>query len=213
MRKSLLSRAAAATVASSALALSLIAAPASQANEGNTSLATVLQAGQAKFDRDFKDYDILTKAVEAVLAAKPDSPVSVLTKGDVELTAFIPNDRAFMNLASALTGKKVTTESKAFNAVAGLGIPMVEQVLQYHVVPGAPILSQDALKANGARLTTALDGKTIRVRVNESQPSITLVDGATKLPNPKVILSQVDINKGNKQVAHGINAVLLPMNP
>lgn len=213
MRKSLLSRAAAATVASSALALSLIAAPASQANEGNTSLATVLQAGQAKFDRDFKDYDILTKAVEAVLAAKPDSPVSVLTKGDVELTAFIPNDRAFMNLASALTGKKVTTESKAFNAVAGLGVPMVEQVLQYHVVPGAPILSQDALKANGARLTTALDGKTIRVRVNESQPSITLVDGATKLPNPKVILSQVDINKGNKQVAHGINAVLLPMNP
>ncbi len=213
MRKSLLSRAAAATVASSALALSLIAAPASQANEGNTSLATVLQAGQAKFDRDFKDYDILTKAVEAVLAAKPDSPVSVLTKGDVELTAFIPNDRAFMNLASALTGKKVTTESKAFNAVAGLGIPMVEQVLQYHVVPGAPILSQDALKANGARLTTALDGKTIRVRVNESQPSITLIDGATKLPNPKVILSQVDINKGNKQVAHGINAVLLPMNP
>lgn len=213
MRKSFLSRAAAATVASSALALSLIAAPASQANEGNTSLATVLQAGQAKFDRDFKDYDILTKAVEAVLAAKPDSPVSVLTKGDVELTAFIPNDRAFMNLASALTGKKVKTESKAFNAVAGLGIPMVEQVLQYHVVPGAPILSQDALKANGARLTTALDGKTIRVRVNEAQPSITLVDGATKLPNPKVILSQVDINKGNKQVAHGINAVLLPMNP
>lgn len=213
MRTSFLSRAAAATVASGALALSLIAAPASQANEGNTSLASVLQAGQAKFDRDFKDYDILTKAVEAVLAAKPDSPVSVLTKGDVELTAFIPNDRAFMNLASALTGKKVKTESKAFNAVASLGIPMVEQVLQYHVVPGAPILSQDALKANGARLTTALDGKTIGVRVNESQPSITLVDGATKLPNPKVILSQVDINKGNKQVAHGINAVLLPMNP
>jgi hypothetical protein len=39
------------------------------------------------------------------------------------------------------------------------------------------------------------------------------VDRATKLPNPKVILDQVDIIKGNKQVAHGIDAVLLPMNP
>lgn len=213
MRKSFISRAAAAGVAAGALALSLIAAPASQADEGTTSLATVLQAGQAKFDRDFTDYDVLTKAVEAVLAAKPDSAVSVLADGDTALTAFIPNDRAFMNLATALTGKKVKTERAAFKAVAGLGIPTVEQVLLYHVVPGATILSQDALKANGARLNTALEGKTVRVRVNESKPSITLVDGATKLPNPKVILSQVDINEGNKQVAHGIDAVLLPMNP
>ena len=213
MRKSFISRAAAAGVAAGALALSLIAAPASQADEGNTSLATVLQAGQAKFDQDFRDYDILTKAVEAVLAANPDSAVSVLADGDTALTAFIPNDRAFMNLASALTGKKVKTERKAFNTVAGLGIPAVEQVLLYHVVPGATILSQDALQANGATLNTALEGETIRVRVNASKPSITLVDGAKKLPNPRVILSQVDINEGNKQVAHGINAVLLPANP
>jgi len=213
MRTSFFSRAAAAGVAAGALALSLIAAPASQAADGTTSLATVLQAGQAKFDRDFKDYDILTKAVETVLAAKPDSAVSVLADGDTALTAFIPNDQAFMNLASTLTGKKVKTERKAFNAVAGLGVPMVEQVLLYHVVPGATILSQDALQANGARLDTALEGETIRVRVNASKPSITLVDGATKLKNPQVILSQVDINEGNKQVAHGINAVLLPSNP
>ena len=213
MRKSFIARAAATGVAAGALALSLIAAPASQADEGTTSLATVLQAGQAKFDKDFRDYDILTKAVETVLEAKPDSAVSVLADGDTALTAFIPNDRAFMNLASALTGKKVKTERKAFNTVAGLGIPMVEQVLLYHVVPGSTILSQDALQANGATLNTALEGETIRVRVNASKPSITLVDGAKKLKNPKVILSQVDINEGNKQVAHGIDAVLLPMNP
>ena len=213
MRKSFIARAAATGVAAGALALSLIAAPASQADEGTTSLATVLQAGQAKFDKDFADYDILTKAVEAVLASNPDSAVSVLADGDTALTAFIPNDRAFMNLASALTGKKVKTERKAFNTVAGLGIPMVEQVLLYHVVPGSTILSQDALQANGATLNTALEGETIRVRVNTSRPSITLVDGATKLKNPKVILSQVDINEGNKQIAHGIDAVLLPMNP
>lgn len=213
MRTSLITRAAAAGAAAGALALSLLAAPAAQAADGTTSLATVLKAGQAKFDKDFADYDILTKAVEAVLAAKPDSPVKVLADGNTAVTAFIPNDQAFMNLASALSGKKVSTESAAFKAVAGLGIPTVEQVLQYHVVPGPAILSADALKANGAKLKTALNGKTIGVKVNTSAPSITLVDKATKLPNAKVILTQVDINEGNKQVAHGIDAVLLPMNP
>ena len=39
------------------------------------------------------------------------------------------------------------------------------------------------------------------------------VNYAPKLANPRVNLDQVDINKGNKQVAHGINAVLLPIAP
>jgi uncharacterized surface protein with fasciclin (FAS1) repeats len=193
-------------------ATALVAAPAAQAADGTTSLATVLKAGQAKFDRDFKDYDIVTKAVETVLAAKPDSAVKVLADGNTALTAFIPNDQAFLNLASALTGKKVKTEAGAFKAVAGLGVDTVETVLLYHVVPGATILSGDALKANGAKLKTAVDGKVIRVKVTNA-PAIILGDYAPKLPNPRVILDQVDINEGNKQVAHGINAVLLPIAP
>jgi len=190
----------------------LAAAPSSSAADGTTSLASVLKAGQAKFDKDYKDYDILTKAVETVLAAKPDSPVKVLTDGNTALTAFIPNDQAFINLASALSGKKVGSEAAAFKAVAGLGVDTVEQVLLYHVVPGKTILSADAVKANGAKLPTADDGKVIRVTVTK-KPSIILGDYAPKIPNPRVILSQVDINKGNKQVAHGINAVLLPFAP
>lgn len=187
----------------------LTAPAASAANDGTVSLATVLKAGQAKFDQDFTDYDIVTKAVEAVLAAKPNSPVKVLADGTTALTAFIPNDQAFINLATALSGKPVKTEAAAFAAVAGLGIDTVEQVLEYHVVPGKPILSGDALKANGAKLKTALPGKVIRVTVTK-KPSIILGDYNTKLRNPRVILTQVDINKGNKQVAHGIDAVLLP---
>ena len=187
-------------------------APAAQANEGETSLATVLEVGQSKFDRDFADFDILTRAAETVLAAKPDSNVKLLADGSVALTVFAPTDRAFMNLASALTGKKIKTEAAAFKAVAGLGVDTVEQVLLYHVVPGAPILSQDALKANGAKLQSAVDGKTIGVRVT-SKPAIILKDYAPKIANPRVILSKVDINKGNKQVAHGINGVLLPFAP
>jgi len=210
MRKSTTMRAAAlgtsALIAAGALAL---APSAVAADDGTTSLATVLKAGQAKFDKDFKDYDILTKAIETVLAAKPNSPVKVLADGTTALTAFIPNDQAFINLASALTGHSVKTEAAAFAAVAGLGVDTVEQVLEYHVVPGATILSGDALKANGAKLKTALPGKVIKVKVT-GKPAIILVDYNTKLPNPKVILTQVDINEGNKQVAHGIDAVLMP---
>jgi uncharacterized surface protein with fasciclin (FAS1) repeats len=201
----------AALAAAALIPLGLIAAApsASAANDGTTSLATVLKAGQAKFDKNAKDYDIVTKAVEAVLAAKPNSPVKVLADGTTALTAFIPNDQAFKNLASALSGKTVKSEAAAFAAVAGLGIDTVEQVLEYHVVPGATIMSGDALKANGAKLATALPNKVIRVSVIGA-PAIILKDYNPKLANPKVILSQVDINKGNKQVAHGIDAVLLP---
>ena len=200
-----------ASVAIAAGALAL-APSASAADDGTTSLASVLKAGQAKFDKDFTDYDIVTKAVETVLAAKPDSAVKVLADGNTPVTAFIPNDQAFMNLASKLTGKKVKTEAGAFKAVAGLGVDTVEQVLLYHVVPGKTILSGDALKANGAKLPTADAGKVIRVTVTK-KPSIILGDYAPKLTNPRVILDQVDINKGNKQVAHGIDRVLLPFQP
>lgn len=205
MKRSLLALAAAA-----ALPLGLVmAAPASAANDGTTSLATVLDAGNAAFDRNAGDFDILTKAIEAVLAAKPNSAVKVLADGSTALTAFIPTDRAFINLASALSGHSVRTEQAAFEAVAGLGINTVEQVLLYHVVPGATILSEDALGADGAKLQTALKGKVITVDVTDT-PSIILRDYNKGLADPRVILAKVDINEGNKQVAHGINAVLLP---
>lgn len=203
-----------AIIGSAALALSLAAVPA-QADEeaaelGTTSLAEVLTSGQTAFDRDFTDYDILTAAVQAVLKAKPNSPVKVLADGDTALTAFIPNDRAFQRLVKALTGKTLKSERRIFQAVAGLGIDTVENVLLYHVVPGATIDSSQALQANGARLQTALPGKVIRVTVQDSPAAIILRD-YNKLPDPRVILSQVDINQGNKQIAHGINRVLIPV--
>jgi uncharacterized surface protein with fasciclin (FAS1) repeats len=198
---------------SAALALTTVVLPASAQDApalGNQSLAAVLTAGQTAFDRDFSDYDILTAAVLAVLKAKPNSAVKVLTEGDKAVTAFIPNDRAFQRLVKDLTGKNFKNERAVFNAVAKLGIPTVEAVLLYHVVPGATIDSAQALQANGASLDTALKGKVIKVEVQQNPPVITLVD-YNKLPDPRVLLSQVDINKGNKQIAHGINRVLLPV--
>jgi uncharacterized surface protein with fasciclin (FAS1) repeats len=202
----------AAAFGAAALLGAAIIAPTAQAAEGETSLASVLKVGQSKFDKDFADFDILTRAAETVLAAKPNSNVKLLADGSVALTVFAPTDQAFMNLASALTGEKIKTEAAAFKAVAGLGVDTVEQVLLYHVVPGAPILSQDALKANGAKLKSADMNKTIKVKVTKA-PAIILRDKAPKLANPRVILTLVDINKGNKQVAHGIDGVLLPFAP
>ena len=173
---------------------------------GTKSLAAILTAKNS-FDRNSKNFDILTAAVLAVLKAKPNSAVKALTQGDVALTAFIPNDGAFKSLVHALTKKGVPTEKGAFEAVAGLGIDTVEAILLYHVVPGAAILSETALKANGASLTTALAGKVIKVSVKGTK--IDLGD-YSKLRNPKVLLSGVDINRGNKQVAHAIDFVLLP---
>lgn len=205
-------------IAASALATSaVVAVPAANAQHrtaakaavGTTALATVLAPYKDSFNNNWHDYNIVTHAVFAVLDAKPDSAVKVLASGDTALTAFIPNDKAFQTLVRQLTGKTIKTEEGVFTAVASLGIPTVEQVLLYHVVPGATITSAMALKSNGAVLKTAL-GKSIRVAVYH-RGEISLWDANKLVRNPRVILSQVDINKGSAQIAHGIDRVLLPI--
>jgi uncharacterized surface protein with fasciclin (FAS1) repeats len=208
MRKTL-----AGIAAASALTLTVGAgavAPAAMATDGTTSLASVLTAKTPKFDKNSKDFDIVTAAVLAVLKAKPDSAVKVLADGNTPLTAFIPNDRAFRILAEDLTGKHIRSEKKVFAAVAGLGIDTVETVLLYHVVPGATIDSKAALKADGAALTTAQGGTfTVNVYKTHGKKKIALRDQDRNSRNPRVIV--FDINKGNKQIAHGIDRVLRPV--
>ncbi len=179
---------------------------------GTRSLAAVLTADGNQFDRNWSDYDIVTEAVLAVLAAKPSSPVGVLTRGDVALTAFIPNDRAFQVLARDLTGRWYGTEKGVFAALAdAVGINTLESVLLYHVVPGATITASMALQSNGAALATALPGASIKVRVlSKWLKLIELRDQDPTDLNPIVDPRALDINKGNKQIAHGILLVLRP---
>jgi uncharacterized surface protein with fasciclin (FAS1) repeats len=195
-----------------ALAGSGAFAPAASATSkpGTRSLAAVLTADTSGFDRRAHDYDILTAAVLAVLKAKPSSPVKVLADGNTALTAFIPDDRAFRRLVYSLTGKWVSSEKDVFAAVAGLGIATVETVLLYHVVPGATVTAKQALELDGASLKTA-QGGTVKVKVTYRcrRPTITLVDKDPNARNPRVVT--VDINKGNKQIAHGIDRVLRPL--
>ncbi len=196
---------AAATVAPVASASASTPAPL-----GTRSLAAVLTSDGNQFDRNWYDYDIVTEAVLAVTAAKPNSPVNLLKDGTVPLTAFIPNDRAFQVLVRDLTGSWPRTEQATFQAVAGLGIDTVETVLLYHVVPGATITKKDAAKANGAVLTTA-QGGTFTVKVyNRHVPIIELRDQDPNDVNPFLNPRALDINKGNRQIAHGIVFVLRP---
>ena len=187
------------------------AAAATTSDPGTRSLAEVLTSDGNRFDRHGGDFDITTEAVLAVLEAKPDSPVGLLADGTVELTAFVPNDRAFRRLVKDLTGRWVGPERKIFEAVAGLGIDTVETVLLYHVVPGAPITAYQAFRADDAELTTAL-GSIITVQVYKPWfPQVRLVDQDPDDLNPRLVPWLLDINRGNKQVAHGINRVLRPV--
>ncbi|HET6532005.1 MAG TPA: fasciclin domain-containing protein [Actinoplanes sp.] len=199
----------AAAVLAGAVATVTLHAPAAQAHgSGTRSLAAVLTRDTSGFDRKGKDFDVLTAAVLAVLDAKPNSPVKVLTDGSVALTAFIPNDAAFRKLAADVTrSRKLPSERQAFKTVAGLGIDTVEAVLLYHVVPGATITKRTALRSDNARLTTAAGSK-IKVDVRWWK-RVYLIDADRTDRNPRVIA--FDINKGNRQIAHAIDRVLRPV--
>ncbi len=186
------------------------AAPAPPA--GTTSLAEVLTSDGNRFDRNSRDYDLVTEAVLAVLGAKPDSAVGVLTDGSVALTAFIPNDASFRKLAKDITGRWIWSERKVFNAlVSAVGVDAIEQVLLYHVVPGATITSKDALAADGVELTTA-QGATITVDVRSKRlPLVRLRDQDRNDIDPFLNPWKLDLNKGNQQIAHGIFFVLRPI--
>ena len=194
-------------------AAALVGAPAASAHgdshttTGTRSLAAVLAKDGGGFDRNWNDFDIVDNAVTAVLKAKPGSPVGVLADGTVALTAFLPTDRAFRNLATDLTGRHYRSESAVFAAVASLGIDTVEAVLLYHVVPGATVTYRQALRSDGATLTTA-SGGSVTVHV-VCRYLVQLQDADPNDGNPWVV--RPDINKGNPQIAHGISEVLRPL--
>jgi uncharacterized surface protein with fasciclin (FAS1) repeats len=183
------------------------AAPGSNDRAGRTSLAAVLAADGHHFDKKWGDFDILDAAIMAVLKEKPKSPVAVLAKGKVRLTAFLPTDRAFRQLAKTLTGKAPKTEKATFKTLAkAAGVDVIETVLLYHVVPGKTLGAAKVLKADGKKLTTA-QGGTVTVKVKGKK--VTLVDADPDLRNPRVVAT--NINKGNRQIGHAIDRVLLPL--
>lgn len=181
------------------------------AKAGNRSLVTVLAKDGAKLDRNWQDFDILEQGVLAVLAAKPQSPVGLLADGSVRLTAFLPTDLAFRQLVRDLTGQDARSEKKTLTKLLKVvDVDTLETVLLYHVVAGKTLTSPKvvAAAAAGTSIATAQGGA---VKVVDRKGNITLVDKDPDLGDATVILNGVDVNRGNKQVGHAIDRVLLPI--
>ncbi|PUA81763.1 fasciclin domain-containing protein [Nocardioides currus] len=211
MKKALISSVAALAVSATTLAAAPAQASQQAERAGTTSLAEVLASDGSKFDKNWKDFDILEAAVTAVLANDKKSPVAVLADGKTKLTAFAPTDKAFKLLAQDLSGKKFSSEKKVTTWLAkNAGIDTIETVLLYHVVAGKTLDSSKVVAADGAAIKTA-QGGTVTVKVSGSgkNTSVTLVDQDPDSKDPKVIA--LDINKGNRQIAHGIDRVLRPL--
>ena len=204
-----------ATALLTALALgagaSLVAAPPASAAAGNRSLAAVLTSDGNTFDKRAGDFDIATQAVLAVLEAKPSSAVGVLTKGRQRVTAFVPTDRAFKALVFDLTGTWFYKERKAFAAAATLGIDTIETVLLYHVVAGKTLTAAKVLAADGTHVTTAQGGNVEVDVLDPTRGVVRLQDADPDDVDPATVPRLLNLNKGNKQVAHGINYVLRPV--
>lgn len=122
-----------------------------------------------------------TSLVGALSAADGDL-VSVL-KGDGPFTIFAPVNAAFENISGV---------------VSGLSDEELADVLKYHVVAGANVLSTDL--TNGMEVTT-LNGK---FTVNISGTSVTLTDESGATVN--VVATDV---QGTNGVVHVIDKVLL----
>lgn len=77
-----------------------------------------------------------------------------------------------------------------------LSLPLLPQVLTYHVVPSAAVLSTQL--TNGQVIPTALADATV---------TVTIADGKVKINDANVVTADI---KAGGSVVHVIDAVLLP---
>lgn len=200
-----------------ALMMVLAAAPATADDAPEATLADMILAdADGRYDWKFWDYDIIGEVVLALIGAAEagviETDLLAAADPDAELTVFLPDDMAFRRLAYDLTGKWIWRESKIIpaliEAVDG-DLQLINDIVEYHVVPGLVIDSATAANADGAVLPT-VQGETIRVKVKERWwgPRIVLVDQNKDFRNARVDLRDVD-NFAANGVWHGITRVML----
>lgn len=161
-------------------------------------LTEIVAASGGEFDADNTDFDMLLNAViTADLAGALGDP-------NADLTVFAPNDAAFIGLAQAL-GYHGDDEGGAFGylveALTLLGggdpIPLLTEVLTYHVAPG----SLDATDVLSSTEIPTLQGGTLGV------DGASLVDADPDIANPNIIATDIEASNG---IAHVLDGVLLP---
>ena len=203
-------------VAGALVAAALVTAPIAPANAqraaGTDSLAALLAADGQKLDKNWKDFDIIEAAVLTVAGAKPETPLLALTDGKKRLTAFAPTDAAFRKLVEDLTGTAPKSEKATVDAIlATYDVDTIEGVLLYHVVAGKTLNSTKVVAAaKKKQKITMANGATIRVKLMKGK--VVLVDKDKNDRDARAIPKLLDLNKGNRQIGHGIDRVLRPLN-
>lgn len=195
-----------------ATAATALTVPASAASTPSTqTIADVLLADSAHddangFDRNWRDYDIVTQAVLLF----PDDLVKAAADPDANLTVLAPNDQAFRLLAQQLFKKRFHTEADVLNALATLGLPTIKSVLTYHIV-GAALGPADVLASDDVQVAT-LNGGTFAVDViNKRAAFVQFVDGDPNARN--AFLNKINVGGGElaNGYIHGVDRVLRPI--
>ena len=157
------------------------------------------------FDGNGDDFDML---IQALIAA---DLVDAVNDPDADLTVFAPTDQGFVRLARDLGyAESGYNEAGAFayivEQLTALGggdpIPVLTNVLLYHVSPGSTLYAE-SLRNQVTEIPTLLgDSFTAEGR--------TLVDAAPSLEDPRIKNPLTDIVASNG-VIQGINRVLVPV--
>lgn len=198
-------------LATAAAALTIPAGGAGAASGPSTStIADVLLSDSAKddangFDRNWRDYDIVTQAVLLF----PDL-VEAAADPAADLTVLAPNDHAFRLLAQQLFKQRYHSEADVLAALATLGLPTVKAVLTYHIV-GAGLSPAAVLASDNAQVAT-LGGGTFAVDViNKHVAFVQFVDGDPDARN--AFLNKINVGGGElaNGYIHGVDRVLRPI--
>lgn len=125
------------------------------------------------------------------------------------MTAFLHTDGAFRRAAGDILGKRFHSERRVYRSLwrAG-GLDGVENVLLYHLVAGRTLTSHRLVSQSPTKLRT-VQGHKVRIRLQSGQ--LVVLDRDKASPDARVISSLADINEGNRQVAHGMTAMLSPV--
>ncbi|MEL7262501.1 MAG: fasciclin domain-containing protein [Pseudomonadota bacterium] len=148
------------------------------------------------------DFEVLALALDA--AGLTDT-----VAGLSDFTLFAPTDEAFANLAVSTGFTGDTSDPNAvFSAIAGTlssldpngdPIPLLTQILQYHVSPDKTPLAE----LNGAgEVSTLFEGEGFQVT------DATVVDADPDATNADIVASDIATNEGTVQV---VDQVLLPI--
>jgi len=170
--------------------------------QAELTIAEVVSQSGGEFDENNQDFDILLTALGIA------GLVDAVSDPAADLTVFAPTDAAFVQLANDF-GFEGSDENGAFDAIVsaltdlggGDPIPVLQDVLKYHVSAGAKTLEEIQ---SAESVSTLLEGATLTPSGNS------LVDNEPDIADAQFAAELTDIQTSNGTI-QGIDRVLIPL--